>query len=220
MRGWRPAPDTEISISKSRDVRRFNMELSRNGCEATAGLAIPYYYCSFSFQPFTTLVYKISLLDPKTHHTMKIPSVLAGVAGEYFVAAELSRRGYIASVTLRNTRGIDILATNQDATKSITIQCKTRQKKGKTWILNEKSEDFYSDSHFYVFVALGVESERPCYHIVPSREVAKHTKKTHSNWLGRPRLDGKKHVDNHIRNFTDSANKYLEKWELLGLQDD
>ena len=59
MRGWRPAPDTEISISKSRDVRRFNMELSRNVCEATAGLAIPYYYCSFSFQPFTTLVYKM-----------------------------------------------------------------------------------------------------------------------------------------------------------------
>jgi len=47
--------------------------------------------------------------------------MLAGVAGEYFVAAELSRRGYIASISLRNTRGIDILATNQAATRSITI---------------------------------------------------------------------------------------------------
>jgi len=45
----------------------------------------------------------------------KIPSLLAGVAGEYFVAAELSRRGHIASVSLRNTRGIDILATNAEA---------------------------------------------------------------------------------------------------------
>jgi len=42
-----------------------------------------------------------------------IPAVLTGVAGEYFVAAELSRRGYIASISLRNTRGIDIVATNQ-----------------------------------------------------------------------------------------------------------
>jgi hypothetical protein len=30
-----------------------------------------------------------------------IPSVLAGVAGDYFVAAELSRRGYIASISLQ-----------------------------------------------------------------------------------------------------------------------
>jgi hypothetical protein len=58
---------------------------------------------------------------------MKIPSVLAGVAGEYFVAAELSRRGHIASISLRNTRGIDIIATNKEASRSVTIQCKTNQ---------------------------------------------------------------------------------------------
>ena len=61
--------------------------------------------------------------------TPKIPTILAGVAGEYFVAAELSRRGWIASISLRNTRGIDILVTNQEASRSITIQCKTSQKK-------------------------------------------------------------------------------------------
>src|SRR5450759_4901365 len=80
-----------------------------------------------------------------------IPPVLTGVAGEYFVAAELSRRGYIASISLRNTRGIDILATNQAATRSITIQCKTNQAALKTWMLNEKSETFVSDYHFYIF---------------------------------------------------------------------
>jgi Restriction endonuclease len=58
---------------------------------------------------------------------MKIPSVLAGVAGEYFVAAELSRRGHIASNSLRNTRGIDIIATNKAPSRSVTIQCKTNQ---------------------------------------------------------------------------------------------
>src|SRR5690348_13094424 len=71
-----------------------------------------------------------------------IPSVLTGVAGEYFVAAELSRRGYIASISLRNTRGIDILATNQAATRNITIQCKTNQSGARNWMLNEKSEEF------------------------------------------------------------------------------
>ena len=32
---------------------------------------------------------------------MKPSSQLTGVAGEYFVAAELSQRGFIASITMR-----------------------------------------------------------------------------------------------------------------------
>ena len=68
----------------------------------------------------------------------KTTSLLAGVSGEYFVAAELSRRGLIASISLRNTRGIDILTTNAAATKSANIQCKTSQGSKDTWILSDK----------------------------------------------------------------------------------
>ena len=96
----------------------------------------------------------------------RIPPLLAGVAGEYFVAAELSRRGYIASISLRNTRGIDILATNAAGSRSVTIQCKTNQRGKKTWVLNEKCEAFHSPTHFYVFVALGRPDLRPAFHIV------------------------------------------------------
>jgi hypothetical protein len=148
---------------------------------------------------------------------MKIPPLLAGVAGEYFVAAELSRRGHIASISLRNTRGIDILATNKDASLSITIQCKTNQLAQKTWILNEKSEDFVSDKHFYVFVALGNVSDRPSYHIVPSRAVADHTSVTHRKWLETPGRAGRKHVDTPMRKFSDTDDAFLERWDLLGL---
>src|SRR5258708_29114389 len=91
----------------------------------------------------------------------KIPSLLAGVSGEYFVAAELSRRGHIASISLRNTRGIDILATNQAASQSISIQVKTNQLSQSTWMLNEKGEDFFSETHYYVFVVLRELGERP-----------------------------------------------------------
>src|SRR5256885_6251743 len=90
-----------------------------------------------------------------------IPSVLTGVAGEYFVAAELSRRGYIASISLRNARGIDILATNAAASRSVTIQCKTSQLSRTSWMLNEKCESSAAENHFYVFVVLGPPSERP-----------------------------------------------------------
>ena len=71
---------------------------------------------------------------------MKVTKGLSGVAGEYFVAAELSRRGYLASITLRNTRGIDVLVTNADASKSAGIQVKTNQNSIKKWILNVKAK--------------------------------------------------------------------------------
>jgi hypothetical protein len=58
---------------------------------------------------------------------MKIPSVLAGVAGGYFVAAELSRRGHIASISLGNTRGIDIMPPTKRRHVRSRIQCKTNQ---------------------------------------------------------------------------------------------
>ena len=72
--------------------------------------------------------------------TSRLSTGLTGIAGEYFVGAELSRRGYVASITLRSTCGIDILASNADATKSVGIQVKTNQRRGKKWILNEKIE--------------------------------------------------------------------------------
>ena len=148
---------------------------------------------------------------------MSTSSLLAGVAGEYFVAAELSRRGLIASITLRNTRGIDIVATNASASKTVTIQCKTSRKGTKVWILGEKSEDFVSEHHFYVFVNLGTENERPSYHIVPSKVVAKTIKIGHSTWLKGTSKSGKPTKDSAKRNFIDKNDDYLEKWELLGL---
>ena len=147
----------------------------------------------------------------------KIPSLLAGVAGEYFVAGELSRRGYIASISLRNTRGIDILATNAQASRSVTIQCKTSQLSQGHWILSDKCESFISENHFYVFVVLGGPLERPRYHIAPSAAVAKHVCDDHRGWLDTPGRRGQAHVDNPVRNFEDSSNEYLERWDLLGL---
>jgi hypothetical protein len=148
---------------------------------------------------------------------MRIPSLLAGVAGEYFVAAELSRRGHIASISLRNTRGIDLLATNQGASRSITIQCKTNQLALKVWMLNKKSETFVSDDHFYVFVALGPVKERAAYHIVPSRLVAERIGESHRHWLRTPGRKGRQHVDTSMRKFSDIDDAFLEKWDLLGL---
>ena len=75
---------------------------------------------------------------------------LVGVAGEYLVAAELSRRGYIASLTLKNTRGIDILAASADASRAVSIQVKTSTGNRNSWLLNSKAETLNTDNFFYV----------------------------------------------------------------------
>ena len=148
---------------------------------------------------------------------MSKTSLLAGIAGEYFVAAELSRRGYIASITLRNTRGIDILATNSEATHNVTIQCKTSRGFDKKWILTDKSESFISDTHFYIFVELGTDTKRPSYHIVPSKDVATYISTSHKKWMNGTKSNKQPRKNSSIRVFNDKESSYADRWDLLGL---
>lgn len=146
----------------------------------------------------------------------RLPSTLSGIAGEYFVAAELSRRGYIASLTLRNTRGVDILASNLDATKTVGIQVKSAQGKAKSWMLNSKVERDEAPNLFFVLVRLN-QLEAPEYYIVPREVVAKYVRENHEIWLNTLGKKGQVHADTQIRQFTDPENIYLGRWELLGL---
>lgn len=147
----------------------------------------------------------------------KLSSILTGVSGEYFVAAELSRRGFLCSVTLKNTRGIDILVANEEATKNIGIQVKTNQGDKTTWILNEKAENFYSDNLFYVFVNLKGKDTLPDYYIIPSKIVSSYINQNHQQWLAAPGKKGQAHNDSSIRSFKDEAKKYYNRWDLLEL---
>ncbi len=147
----------------------------------------------------------------------KLSHVLTGVSGEYFVAAELSRRGYIASITLRNTQGIDILASDRNAQHQVAVQVKTNQNNKREWILNSKAEELISKSFFYIFVDFGKEDHPPEYFIVPSEKVAQNIRSSHRKFLSTPGKDGKLHKDSTMRKFEDFKGKYLGKWELLNL---
>lgn len=147
----------------------------------------------------------------------KLSNILAGISGEYYVAAELSRRGFITTLTLKNTKGVDILASDENAKRTIAIQVKTTKGKKNEWFLSEKSEDFVSSNHFYVFVRLNSLGEAPTYHIVPSKDVAKHIKVGHQKWLSTTAKDGSPHKDSAMRKFRDLENKYKDCWNLLCL---
>lgn len=144
----------------------------------------------------------------------KISKTLSGVAGEYFVAAELSRRGYIASLTLKNTKGIDLLVSNEDGTKSIGIQVKTNQGIEKSWVLNEKNEEYDSQTLIYIFVN-SLSEKIPNFYIVKSNDVAEYIKENHQKWFNSPNKKGGKHKTTTIRKFNDYEEQYKDKWDII-----
>lgn len=131
------------------------------------------------------------------------------------MAGELSRRGWIASITLRNTRGVDILVSSEALDRSVGVQVKTNRRSKPSWILNKKAEQLSDPSVFYALVRL-MDGDAPRYHIVPSAVVAEHTRRSHREWLAAPGRDGQKHRDNAMRKFSDPDEEFLDRWDLLG----
>ncbi|WP_290475005.1 MULTISPECIES: hypothetical protein [unclassified Leeuwenhoekiella] len=142
----------------------------------------------------------------------KISKQLCGVAGEYYVAAEFSKRGYLAAITLRNSDGIDILVSDTNGEKSLSIQVKTTQNKRK-WILTKKVETGYSKNKYFVFV--NIKSDLNClpeYYIVNSEILANNIYHGHRRWLEEPGKNGRKRNDSSVRQFEP---KYFDPSEIL-----
>ncbi len=53
---------------------------------------------------------------------------MTGMMGVYLTAAELTRNGLIVSITSRNARGADLLATDQFYKRTWSIQVKNQRK--------------------------------------------------------------------------------------------
>ena len=69
---------------------------------------------------------------------LKLSTGLSGAAGEYFVAAKLTHRGYIKSITHWNTRCFNIYASNADVTRKVNIQEKTNQDSSREFVVSAK----------------------------------------------------------------------------------
>lgn len=118
-----------------------------------------------------------------------------GLAGEFHTLAQLTQRGYVATLTLGNTKGVDILVTNQSINKLFKVEVKTTQLKPKKqrlfgrdelmymWPMAAKHEDIADPNLFYCFVALRGPDERPEFFIASSCSVAKYVKWQHQHWL-------------------------------------
>lgn len=149
-----------------------------------------------------------------------------GLAGEYFVLAQLTRLGVIATMTLSNTKGVDILITNQTLNKLFKIEVKTSTSKSSSnqlfckdrfylWRMGKKHEEIIDKNLYYCFVLLEDNESIPKYFIVPSKEVARYVKWEHKLWLDTRKGKVK---DTEMRIFRielKDPKKYQNNWDIF-----
>ena len=149
-----------------------------------------------------------------------------GRAGEYFVVAELNKRGAFAVAFAGNMPKIDLMACNEDQSRTVHIQVKTKSA-GRTWHssivgskLMDQPESAQDETNFWIFVDLGELEESPSYWIVPNWWILNDIYNEHSAYLGkhggqRPGNPDSTHHSIHQQRLEE----WQDRWDVLGIFD-
>jgi hypothetical protein len=131
---------------------------------------------------------------------MKTPSQMRGHSGEMFVCAELMRRGWLAALTARGSRGFDILARRVDAPVFVTIRVKTGHHSF-MWVCKKDGTlflDMGDAGDFTVIVDLP-DFAAPDYYVIPTADIEKILRDSHQQWLDTPGKNGRAHGKTTLR---------------------
>lgn len=149
------------------------------------------------------------------------------LAGEYYVLAQLSARGYVATLTLGNAKGVDILVTNQAIDRLFRVEVKTTSLKPRTealfstvpayhWTMSQKHEADATANLVFCFVQIEAVDALPRFFLVPSRDVATYVRWQHQHWLA---AKGSTVRDTPMRRFripVDDPKGYQNNWAIFG----
>jgi hypothetical protein len=102
-------------------------------------------------------VKKPERLEPNTSH----------LSGEYFVAAELSKRGYAVAMTIGNAKAIDLFVEKRRRTANIQVKA-IRLRRNVGWPMTRSK---VWSNVVYVFVCLNPAGYAPSFFIATPSEV-------------------------------------------------
>jgi len=144
--------------------------------------------------------------DPSSRPA-RLGSSLIGNAGEYFVLAELLRRGIVAALAPRNMPDYDILAV--DGTQSLKIRVKTKTSRADSFVWNVKPDGRIfgtaTKNDVAVLVDLG-NLEAPIFYALKVRDLESKMKKWYDEWLAAPGRGGRKRGETRTR-------RLFPKWQ-------
>ena len=103
---------------------------------------------------------------------MKIDNSKVGITGEFYVLAQLTQRGFVATLTFGNTKKIDILVANEKINKIFKVEVKTSNRKlGRDllfspdpiykWAMQDKHETIIDNNLIYCFVQINSDDSLP-----------------------------------------------------------
>jgi hypothetical protein len=119
------------------------------------------------------------------------------LAGEYFVAAELYRRGYSVAITLGNAKAIDLFAEKDTCTVNIQVKAISHRRNVGWPIMRDR----VIDDVLYVFVCLNEPGIAPTYFIATGTEA---------------RAKVQQYATRGIINLTTLRNPdFLERWDKV-----
>ncbi len=146
---------------------------------------------------------------------------LVGTAGEYYVCAELCRQGYLALLTPKNNPLFDVVATNQQGTRSVSIQVKTRSIKNQQgWKLNSKITSASQNSPLFVVLVTLKQCELPDFRIYEHNALSNRISEVYNAYITKPKKDGTAKKEVSFRwfdevSFTAEDKLRLNNWEPI-----
>jgi len=103
----------------------------------------------------------------------KIPPSGTGLSGEYFVAAELYRRGWLIGLTMGNAKAVDLFAEKDDLVIQVQVKA-IYKKKNVGWPI---MKDKIKKNCMYIFVNLNADfMGMPDYYIATAEEAIEKVK--------------------------------------------
>lgn len=163
-----------------------------------------------------------------------VSSLEIGNAGEYFVLAELIRRGWMAAMTARNNHAYDILAKRGEQFAAIRVKTKTSAFKLFQWNAKPNGDIFLEltpQHDFCVLVDIPEDSgDGPTYYVVPTPVIDKWLRDDFNVWVNTPGAKGQQRAEDNKRRLfyaDDDSGKlshgyriklspYVGAWHLLG----
>jgi len=147
---------------------------------------------------------------------------LVGAAGEYYVCAELCRLGFLALMTPKNNPLFDVVVTNEEGTRSVSIQVKTRSVNNKQgWKLGADMDSGYiPPGMFVVLVNLVEKGLLPEFYIYEYAVLSHRVAEIYHTYITSPKRDGSPRKEVGFRwfdevSFTDLDRARKNNWQPI-----
>ena len=155
----------------------------------------------------------------------RVSKNMIGVAGEYYVCAELCRRNILALVTPKNNPLFDIVAADPLGVRTVSIQVKTMS------LQNEQGWKLGTDicmrrgnpDLFVVLVNMKADGTND-YYIYEYDALSERVSEVYAGYMSTPKRDGSQRKDVgfrwfDFRYFKDEDRSRLNGWDILGFSD-